>query len=66
METPGAAEKPPALVGEFLSGGSNLPALSLPSDGFPELTTHWFRLIARETCIYPKPEGGVWRCEEYR
>ena len=19
-----------------------------------------------ETCIYPKPEGGVWRCEEYR
>lgn len=20
----------------------------------------------REVCIYPKPEGGVWRCEEYR
>lgn len=19
----------------------------------------------REACIYPKPEGGVWRCEEY-
>lgn len=19
----------------------------------------------RETCIYPKPETGVWRCEEY-
>jgi hypothetical protein len=19
----------------------------------------------RETCSYPKPEGGVWRCEEY-
>ena len=19
----------------------------------------------RETCVYPKPEGGVWRCEEY-
>lgn len=19
----------------------------------------------RETCIYPKPDGGVWRCEEY-
>jgi len=19
----------------------------------------------RATCIYPKPEGGVWRCEEY-
>lgn len=19
----------------------------------------------RETCIYPKSEGGVWRCEEY-
>ncbi len=20
----------------------------------------------RETCVLPKPEGGVWRCEEYR
>jgi hypothetical protein len=20
----------------------------------------------RETCTYPKPEGGVWQCEEYR
>ncbi len=20
----------------------------------------------RDTCIYPKPDGGVWRCEEYR
>ena len=19
----------------------------------------------RETCIYPRPDGGVWRCEEY-
>lgn len=19
----------------------------------------------RETCTYPKPEGGVWRCEDY-
>lgn len=20
----------------------------------------------RDVCIYPKPAGGVWRCEEYR
>jgi hypothetical protein len=20
----------------------------------------------RSTCMYPKPEGGVWHCEEYR
>ena len=20
----------------------------------------------RQTCTYPKPEGGVWHCEEYR
>jgi hypothetical protein len=20
----------------------------------------------RESCTYPKPEGGVWHCEEYR
>jgi len=20
----------------------------------------------RETCIFPKPEGGIWHCEEYR
>jgi hypothetical protein len=19
----------------------------------------------RDTCLYPKPEGGVWHCEEY-
>ena len=19
----------------------------------------------RDRCIYPRPEGGVWRCEEY-
>jgi hypothetical protein len=20
----------------------------------------------RETCLFPKPEGGIWHCEEYR
>ena len=20
----------------------------------------------RQTCVFPKPEGGVWHCEEYR
>lgn len=20
----------------------------------------------RDTCVFPEPEGGVWRCEEYR
>jgi hypothetical protein len=20
----------------------------------------------RSTCTYPRPEGGVWHCEEYR
>lgn len=20
----------------------------------------------RKTCIYPKPEGGIWHCEEYQ
>jgi hypothetical protein len=20
----------------------------------------------RETCIYPRPEGGIWHCDEYR
>ena len=20
----------------------------------------------RETCVYPRPEGGVWHCEEFR
>lgn len=20
---------------------------------------------SRETCLYPKPDGGIWRCEEY-
>lgn len=21
---------------------------------------------SRNTCIFPKPEGGIWHCEEYR
>ena len=21
--------------------------------------------VTRETCTFPQPEGGVWRCEEY-
>ncbi len=21
---------------------------------------------SRESCMYPKPEGGVWHCEEYQ
>ncbi len=21
---------------------------------------------SRQTCLFPKPEGGVWHCEEYR
>jgi len=21
---------------------------------------------SRQTCVFPKPEGGVWHCEEYR
>ena len=24
------------------------------------------RCANRETCTFPKPEGGVWDCEEYR
>ena len=20
----------------------------------------------RQTCVFPKPEGGIWHCEEYR
>ncbi len=25
-----------------------------------------FNCAIRRTCSYPKPEGGVWHCEEYR
>ena len=36
----------------------------------PEAETKFQGLCAscadRDVCIYPKPDGGVWRCEEYR
>jgi hypothetical protein len=32
-------------------------------DGYKGLCT---LCEGRETCTYPKPEGGVWHCEEYR
>lgn len=37
---------------------------SKPTDtnGFAGLCTNCEN---RLTCIYPKPEGGVWRCDEY-
>jgi hypothetical protein len=57
---------------QFEMGFRQSPAPALPirsaaprateSSAYPGLCSNCEN---RETCIYPKPEGGVWRCEEY-
>jgi len=50
----------------------SLPPVSVrprPSSTNGERSSRLLGLCAncdiREICTYPKPEGGVWRCEEY-
>ena len=40
----------------------NIPRQGKESNGYRGLCSNCDN---RETCIHPKPEGGVWRCEEY-
>ena len=40
----------------------NIPRQGKESNGYRCLCSNCDN---RETCIHPKPEGGVWRCEEY-
>ena len=57
---------------QFEMGFRQSPALAPPilsavprareSSAYPGLCSNCEN---RETCIYPKPEGGIWRCEEY-
>jgi hypothetical protein len=39
------------------------------SEGNPQEKSKYFGLCAnckhRDTCTFPKPQGGVWHCEEY-
>ena len=50
---------PPA---EVHRGTRAVPRIKVVSNGYAGLCANCEN---RETCIYPKPEGGVWRCEEY-
>ena len=40
----------------------NIPRHGRESNTYPGLCSNCDN---RETCIHPKPEGGIWRCEEY-
>jgi len=55
---------------EFLCGGDDpangiQDAVVFDARPDPALTGLCASCDNRETCIYPKPDGGVWRCEEY-
>jgi hypothetical protein len=39
---------------------------SLPDDALQQLSGLCMNCEERATCTYPKPEGGVWHCDEYR
>ena len=51
------------------SAGSSWPLYSSPEPGRRTSTNGPAGLCVNcehlKTCVYPKPEGGVWRCEEY-
>lgn len=52
-ERPAAYRPPDSSPGPALRGGSG---------GYAGLCVNCEH---RKTCVYLKPEGGVWRCEEY-
>jgi len=45
------------------SVSASAPAEMIDSDKYKGLCSNCEN---RETCILPKPEGGIWHCEEYR
>lgn len=42
---------------------ASAPAETIDSDKYKGLC---FDCEDRETCVFPKPEGGIWHCQEYR
>jgi hypothetical protein len=55
-ETTGIASAPADCL------DSGFPAQEEHSSSYPGLCANCEN---RETCIYPKPEGGIWHCDEY-
>ena len=45
------------------NASKNPPAREDPLSSYKGLCSN---CEERATCVYPKPEGGVWRCDEYR
>ena len=58
----GFLESPPEYSSFHDSLFSGVPRGASQSSAYSGLCSNCDN---RETCIYPKPEGGVWRCEEY-
>jgi hypothetical protein len=64
-------ERPAWFCEEFVAAGAPpRPARAEPArEAAPEKRKH-LGLCAncedRDTCTFPRPEGGVWRCNEYR
>ena len=69
----GTPDSPVFFCEEFDAGeaeSSAAPAAVAPSQDSTEPKSEYLGLCAncaeRETCKLPKPEGGVWYCEEYK
>ena len=74
---PTSADKPVAYCEEFefdepTSGkrAGRAPSTAEPRREHEEKTSHYTGLcvdcVNRQTCMFDKPEAGVWHCEEYR
>jgi hypothetical protein len=52
-------------VEDFLTSVSAKAQVAVSNNGKGELKGLCLNCENRKTCIFPKPEEGVWRCEEY-
>jgi len=48
---------------EKTSVSASAPTETIGSDKYKGLCSNCEN---RETCVFPKPQGGIWHCEEYR
>jgi len=67
-----SGEKPAWFCEEFVAAGAPPrqarpePAEAIPEPGERKHMGLCVNCDDRDTCTFPRPEGGVWRCNEYR
>mgnify|MGYP001566844193 CR=1 FL=1 len=67
QEFEGYVMTPPRTTGRDISPSTNLWVRSAAEEKYTGKYMGLCRSCEnRGTCTFPKPEGGVWHCEEYR